>query len=59
MAQASSMPTESRMRKPFGSRIIMSATSVPTNIVMTTHAAEKTSVRASTAQNTGSVRTFA
>ncbi len=33
--------------------------SVPTSIVMTTHAAENTSVRTSTAQNTGSVRTFA
>ena len=57
MAQASSMPTERRSRKPFGRRVSMSAMSVPAAIVITTQTAVNTSVRASTAQNTGSVST--
>jgi hypothetical protein len=58
IAHARSMPTESRMRKPFGSRISMSAMRVPSSMVMITHAPAKRSVRNSTAKKTGSVSTF-
>ena len=58
MAHASSMPTESRSRNPFGSRVSIRAMRVAAIIVMITQAAAKTIVRASTAKKTGSVSTF-
>ncbi len=48
IAQARSMPIESRRRKNVLRRIIMSATSVPSTIVTTTQHAANTTVRRST-----------